>query len=98
MADLMATYGVTITPDRWQAEVNVCRQLLDAWFEHRIEYVHPERLLNGSDLMTALNLTPGPQIGVLLEAIRETQAAGEIFTREQALDFARERLANQHEG
>ena len=98
MADLIATYGVTITPDRWQAEINVCRQLLEAWFEHRIEFVQPERLLNGSDLMTALNLTPGPQIGILLEAIREAQAAGEISTREQALDFAREQLTTQNEG
>jgi hypothetical protein len=50
--------------------------------------------LNGNDLMAELDLAPGPQIGRLLEAIREAQAAGELHTREAALSLARELRVN----
>lgn len=98
LADIIATYGVTITPDRWQAEVHVCRQLLDAWYEHREEYLQPVRLVDGSELMEALDLPPGPQVGALLEAIREAQAAGQISTRHQALDLAHSLLNAPKDG
>jgi hypothetical protein len=36
-----------------------------------------------------MGVPEGPQIGRLLEAIREAQAAGEVTTREEALALAR---------
>ena len=42
--------------------------------------------------MRELDLQPGRIIGQLLEAIREGQATGQVETREQALEFAREEL------
>jgi hypothetical protein len=39
--------------------------------------------------MTELGLPEGPEVGRLLEAIREAQAAGEVTTREEALALAR---------
>jgi hypothetical protein len=30
-------------------------------------------------------LQPGPQVGILLEAVREAQAVGEIRTRDEAM-------------
>ena len=98
LADKVATYGVTITSDGWQQELHVCRQLLDAWYDRREEFLQPARLINGSDLMESLDLQPGPLIGILLEEIREAQAAGQITTHAEALDFARERMATNQEG
>ncbi|WP_416666036.1 CCA tRNA nucleotidyltransferase [Egbenema bharatensis] len=49
---------------------------------------HPNPPLTGRDLMAALHLPPGPQIGQLLEAIQLALAEGKIQTRKQALDFA----------
>jgi hypothetical protein len=48
-------------------------------------------LLRGTDVMAALGLAPGPEIGRLLRAAREAQAAGELATREAALAWLRER-------
>jgi hypothetical protein len=53
--------------------------------------------LDGNDLMKELNLQPGRIIGQLLEAIREAQATGEVTSREQALQLAREHLAGNQE-
>jgi tRNA nucleotidyltransferase (CCA-adding enzyme) len=50
---------------------------------------HPILPLTGRDLMTALNLPAGPQIGQLLQAIQLAQAEGKITTTEDALNFAK---------
>lgn len=49
-------------------------------------------LVDGNTLMHALHLSPGRQIGQLLAAIQEAQAAGEIETTEAALMFAADEL------
>jgi hypothetical protein len=54
--------------------------------------VEPVRLLTGHDVMEALGMGPGPEIGRLLRAVEEAQGAGEIHTREEALGLIR-RLA-----
>ena len=45
-------------------------------------------LINGHDLMDALNLPPGPRIGSLLARLREAEAVGEISSREDAMELA----------
>jgi tRNA nucleotidyltransferase/poly(A) polymerase len=95
LADLLATYGVTLTQPVWEAELDLAQILLDAWFEQPAQIVRPPRLVTGSDLMTALHLPSGPTIGRLLAAIQEAQATGEITSREQALDFARLSIASE---
>jgi poly(A) polymerase/tRNA nucleotidyltransferase (CCA-adding enzyme) len=42
-------------------------------------------LVNGRDLLSGFGLQPGPQVGILLEAVREAQAVGEIRTRDEAM-------------
>jgi poly(A) polymerase len=92
LADFRATYGHTLQQGTWAACLDVVRLFLENWFEKPAESIAPPSLVDGDDLMKALSLQPGPHIGKLLEAIHETQAVGEISTREQALDFARARL------
>ena len=51
----------------------------------------PSPLVRGDELATALGIRPGPRLGELLEKLSEAHYAGEIATREQALDYARGR-------
>lgn len=95
LADARATRGHTLTQAGWSAMLDVCRIFLENYWEKRSETVSPPPLLNGHDLMTALGLSPGPTVGELLEAIREAQATGKVSTRDQALSFAREQIANR---
>ncbi len=95
LADLRATYETTLPQEHWAAELDICRALLEAYFETPEQVVHPPQLLNGDDLMAEFSLKPGRQIGQLLEAIRESQAEGNLSSREEALAFAREWLNNK---
>lgn len=97
LADVRATYDHTLTQERWAANLDVARALLEACYEKAEEIVRPPQILNGDDLINELKMKPGPEIGKLLEAVRETQAAGKLATREQALAFARGWLAKGRE-
>jgi len=92
LADLRATYEQTMPQETWAAALDVVRLMLENWFEKPAESVAPPPLVDGDDLMRALDLQPGKIIGEMLEAIREAQAIGEVSTRGQALDLARQKL------
>ena len=51
-----------------------------------------ERLLTGDDLMRDLGLARGPLIGRLLRVVDESRAAGEVRTREEAMNIVRQAL------
>jgi putative nucleotidyltransferase with HDIG domain len=53
----------------------------------------PAPLLRGDDLVRELGLAPGPELGRLLEDLREAQFVGAVATREEALREARRRCA-----
>ena len=89
LADILATYGSTLPQDRWTRHLEVVQRLLNAWFVERTEAIFPQPYLNGDDLMEELSLSPGPRVGYLLDAIREAQVGGEINSREDALNLAR---------
>jgi tRNA nucleotidyltransferase/poly(A) polymerase len=94
LADTRATHGHELTEATWSAVLDVCRIFLENYWEKPEETVAPPSLLNGHQLMSALDLKPSPKVGELLEAIREAQATGKISIREEALTFAREQLNN----
>jgi len=95
LADTLATYGITIPPAQWERELVICRQLLESWFEKRAETIAPPRLVSGDDLMNRFGLKPGPQLGRLLENVREAQAAGQIHTVDEAFNLV-ESLLNDY--
>lgn len=46
-------------------------------------------LVDGREVMAALGLPPGPELGRLLHLLREAQAVGAVTTREAALEYLR---------
>ncbi|MDX6664318.1 MAG: poly(A) polymerase, partial [Solirubrobacteraceae bacterium] len=49
----------------------------------------PSPLVRGDELASALGIDPGPELGRLLEHLREAQFTGEVATREDAIELAR---------
>jgi len=92
LADLRGMRAHALTIETWNIYLDVARTLLENYWERPQEIIAPPRLLDGHELMKELGLKSGPEVGQLLESIRENQAAGKIENREQALSFAREEL------
>jgi len=94
LADHLATRGTHLDLAQWQAHTQIVEYVLTKHFEEESLSV-PPKLIDGHDLIKIFGLSPGPKVGELLEALRETQAAGEVTTRQQALDYLKHWLANQ---
>lgn len=72
--------------------LNVLDTLFTHYFEKFEQVINPPKLIDGNDLMQALDLKQGPELGRIIRLIKEGQAAGEITTAEEAIEFARESL------
>ena len=91
LADHLAARGPTLDPDEWRRHTETTQYVLTTWFEDRAT-VSPPKLIDWHVLMERFGLAPGPQIGDLLEAVREAQAAGEIETADEAIELAKKLL------
>jgi putative nucleotidyltransferase with HDIG domain len=98
LADVLGTYGPTLSQDVWARHLDIVRALLEAWWERPAESVSPPPIVTGHDLIAELGLEPGPVIGKILEAIREAQATGRVHNRREALELARDMLKENSAG
>jgi putative nucleotidyltransferase with HDIG domain len=86
VADRLATRGRG-SDEAIARHVELARELLGdalAWREDR-----PRPPVRGDELARAVGLRPGPELGQILEELEEASFAGEIRSREQAIDRAR---------
>jgi poly(A) polymerase len=88
LADHLATRGSDLDLAGWRNHALMTTYVLKKRIEER-ELTRPSKLVDGHDLMQIFGLGPGREVGELLEAIREAQAAGEIESRQQALDYTK---------
>lgn len=89
MAHILAMYGAYLPQDVWLDRVELATQLLSDYFDRYEQVVNPPPLIDGNELMRVLGITPGPQVGQLLTALREAQVLGDVTDEESALRYAR---------
>ena len=91
LADTVNCPAAEINSDQWLKMISVGQQLVECWFERK-DVVDPKPFLTGRDLMFEFDLVPGPLIGQLLDGLKEEQAAGNIKTRQSALEWIEGKL------
>jgi len=94
LADHLATRGPRLSLAAWREHNQTVEYILSRHFEQE-KMTLPVRLVDGHDLINLFGMSPGPYLGEILEAVREAQAAGELTTRQEALDFVRDRLLTE---
>jgi len=97
LADHLATRGPHLDPAQWQEHARIAAHVLARYLEEESLTV-PTKLIDGHDLINRFGLSPGPEIGQVLEAVREVQATGEVTTREEALAYVEYWLASSSPG
>jgi poly(A) polymerase len=94
LADHLATRGPHLDLAGWQEHTRIVDYILEQYYEQQSQ-VRPVKLVDGHDLMNIFGLAPGPLLGELLEVVREAQAAGEVTTREEAVEYVRKQLIDR---
>ena len=87
MADYLGAKGPNLVHEQWLNHARMVGHILHVGTS---EPVSPTttRLITGKDLMAHFEIQPGPEIGAVLERGEEARSAGEIETKEQALEMA----------
>ncbi|HCP60550.1 MAG TPA: metal-dependent phosphohydrolase [Dehalococcoidia bacterium] len=91
LADHLATRGPNLSLSGWREHTRQVEYVLREHFQKQ-SVAAPPRLVSGHDLIKSFGLSPGPEVGEILETVREAQAAGEVTTRDEALSYVRDRL------
>jgi len=93
-ADRLATRGQNAGP-AIVAHLDLARELMRAALDWR-DGGAPRQLIRGDELAGELDIEPGPELGRLLAGIEEAAYAGEVASRDQALDYARSLRENRY--
>ncbi len=92
VADRLATHGGRTKPDAIEAHVRLAREFLSealAWEQGGA----PTAPIRGDELAAELGIEPGPELGRLLGEVEAAVFAGEVSSREDAVE-----LAASHQG
>jgi poly(A) polymerase len=86
LADHLATRGPDLRFDGWEEHCRLVEYVIEKRFEQE-KIVRSPKLVDGYDIINEFGVPAGPEVGTLLEAVLEAQAAGEVTTREEALSL-----------
>lgn len=87
ISDRLSARGPEISEEIVNNNIKGLYRLLEKYTEWlKKEEVLP-KLISGTEIMEILNIPESPQVGRILKTIKEAQIAGDITTREEALDF-----------
>jgi tRNA nucleotidyltransferase/poly(A) polymerase len=87
LADTLATYGDTLTAQKWEQTLMIVKAFMSAWWDQKETLISPAPILDGHDLQRIFGLRPGQQMGVLLDSLIEAQAIGDVSTQAEAESF-----------
>ena len=86
LADYLAARGPDLDEKDWAYRRDVARHILRG-SATREGTKRPPGIIDGHDIMREMGIPPGPQVGKMVEMVREAHASGCISTREEALSL-----------
>jgi poly(A) polymerase len=95
MADVLSSLGPESGPGYRERHINWSKRSVMDYYERVKAQIERPDLVSGDDLI-ALGMKPGPEIGRVLEEIRDARDAGGISSREEAVAFARKCIPGRH--
>jgi len=97
LADGAAAAGPRLTRRSWLRHNIYVSYLLERYDELSHAEKQAPRLVTGNDLMRELSLSAGPDLGRLMHELDEAIGAGEVSSRDEAIEYARALLSGAEE-
>ena len=87
MTNSLIIDSFTLEDHHWKSSLKITQYLLDAYFNHYNDWIKPQILVNGYDIMKLLNTHDGVKIGWWLNQIKLETVKGQIQSRSDAMNF-----------
>ena len=94
LADYLAARGSMLEEAEWSRYCGLIGHILDEGLNEKAPISLP-KILGGHDIMEAFGLSPGPEVGHLLDFVHEAYVDGEIINKVEALDLIRSHLLSR---
>ena len=88
-SDRLSACGVAITDEIINKNINGLNTLLKFYIEKKDSLQPLPKLLDGNEIMKLLNITQSPQLGKLINALKEAQLEGNVMTKDDAIAFVK---------
>ena len=90
MADRLSARGEQVTQEMVENNINALTRLLNNYFIV-LETLKPlPKLLDGNDIMELLQIKQSPELGDIINRLKEAQLSGEVNTKEEAINFVKQ--------
>ena len=86
-ADRLSAQGEAITEKMVQENLNGLDKLLDFYLEKRETLKPLPKLLDGFEIMKIKGISQTPELGKIINSLKEAQLNGDIVTRDDAIEF-----------
>lgn len=90
-ADRLSARGEAITEEIINANLSGLDRLLEFYLSKKETLKPLPKLLDGNEVIEILNIKPGPELGRILDDLKEAQINGDIITKEDAKKFIKEK-------
>ncbi len=91
MADVLSSQDADSSVRYREDFIEQAKQSINDYYAKTKAIMERSNLINGYDLI-ALGIEPGPEIGHILDQVRNAQDTGVVTTREEALSFVKAQL------
>ena len=88
-ADRLSARGEDITDVMVKENLDGLDKLLSFYFDKKETLKPLPKLLDGLEIMELKNIKQGPNLGKIIDALKEAQINGDVNTKEDAMDFVR---------
>ena len=88
-ADRLSARGEAITEEIVETNLNGLDSLLNFYLEKRETLKPLPKLLDGTEIMVIKGLNQSPELGKIINALKEAQLNGDVNTKEEAIDFVK---------
>jgi len=88
-ADRLSARGEDITDVMVKENLDGLDKLLSFYFDKKETLKPLPKLLDGLEIMELKNIKQGPNLGKIIDALKEAQISGEVNTKDEAVEFVK---------
>lgn len=89
MADRLSARGEQITDEIVEKNINSLTKLLNDYLSIQKDIKPLPKLLDGLDIMEILQIKQGPELGKIINELKEAQISGMVNDKQEAIDFVK---------
>lgn len=89
MADRLSARGEQITDEIVEKNINSLTKLLNDYLSIQKDIKPLPKLLDGLDIMEILQIKQGPELGKIINELKEAQISGMVNNKQEAMDFVK---------